>query len=138
MSGWGEPYLDGTVLADRLNRREFPGVDFRACFFEPTFQKHAGTVCGGVQVHVNDRERFEPVRTALAVLYEARTLAPDRFAWRPPPYEYETKKMPIDILWGSSMLRTMIEDGAEPDDILAASDDSLSAFGELVSPFLLY
>ncbi len=77
-----------------------PGCRFRPLHFEPTFHKFAGQVCGGVQVHVTDPEVFEAVTTYTAAIAAIRSLWPDDFAWKQPPYEYETEKLPIDILAG--------------------------------------
>jgi uncharacterized protein YbbC (DUF1343 family) len=107
----GAPWIDGDRLAHAMNARGLPGVHFRAVFFEPTFQKHARQTCGGCQIHVLDRTRFEPVRTAVDLIAEFRAQNPARFAWREPPYEYEHEKAPIDILYGSDRLRTAIEAG---------------------------
>jgi len=97
---FGAPWIDADGWAAELNRLELPGVHFRAASFEPTFQKHAGETCGGAQLHVTDRDRFLPVRTGLEILRLARDLAPKKFAWNPPPYEYEREKLPIEILCG--------------------------------------
>ena len=105
----GAPWIDGDRLADAMNARQLPGVHFRPVFFEPTFQKHAKQTCGGCQVHVLDRQRFRPVRTAVELIDGFRRQAPDRFAWREPPYEYEHEKEPIDILFGSDRLRETID-----------------------------
>ncbi len=92
-----------------MNARDLPGVHFRPAFFEPTFQKHARHTCGGCQIHVLDRGRFAPLRTAVELIDEFRRENPDRFEWREPPYEYEHDKEPIDILYGSDALRRTID-----------------------------
>lgn len=97
---FGAPWIDGYRLAGELNELGFPGVVFREVSFEPGFQKFAGEVCRGCQFHIVDRNSFEPVRTALAILQHIRSEYPDRFCWKPPPYEYETTKLPIEILCG--------------------------------------
>jgi uncharacterized protein YbbC (DUF1343 family) len=135
---FGAPYLNANNLSDALNARDLPGVHFRPCTFEPTFQKHAGTVCGGAQLHVTDRDRFRPVATTLTVFEVVRRQAPDDFAWIPPPYEYETEKMPIDILYGHDGLRLGIDSGSAAEDILAGTDADVAAFTADVAPFLLY
>lgn len=135
---FGAPYLDGWTLTDLLNARNLPGVRFRPCAFEPAFQKHAGVACGGAQIHVTDRDAFQPVRTTVTMLETVRRLAGDDFAWIPPPYEYETVKMPIDILWGHDGLRQGIDGGSGAGDILAGTDSELKAFAEGVAPYLLY
>ncbi len=96
---FGAPWIDPEAYAKRLNNLGLPGCHFRAVSFEPTFQKHAETVCHGAQIHVTDREDFLPFRTGLEILRRTREDYPD-FAWNPPPYEYETEKLPIEILLG--------------------------------------
>jgi uncharacterized protein YbbC (DUF1343 family) len=103
---FGAPYLEPRALLEALRPRLAPGVIVRPCHFEPTFQKHAGAVCGGGQLHVTEPDRFRAVATALAILTAAKEVAAERFAWREPPYEYEERLMPIDILWGHEGLRS--------------------------------
>lgn len=134
----GAPHLDGQRLADALRRRDLPGVHFRAVTFEPTFQKHAGAACGGVQLHVTDRDALRPVSVALAVLREAANQSPGTTLWREPPFEYETLKPPIDILWGSDALRRGIDAGQEPEELLAGVDQELLTFADEIAGSLLY
>ena len=134
----GAPFLVGWELAERLSDQGLEGVSFRPCSFEPTFDKHAGRLCGGVQVHVTDEDAFRPVRTGVAMLQAARELAPHHFAWRSPPFEYEEKLVPVDILWGSDRLRLGIERGASVDAILAGVEAQLDAFERGLADSLLY
>jgi uncharacterized protein YbbC (DUF1343 family) len=115
-----------------------PGVTIRPLHFEPTFQKHACRMCGGGQIHVTDRTAFRPVFTAVAILSAAKQTAPDHFAWREPPYEYETRKPPIDILWGGDGLRNGIDGGASVEEIMASSASECESFGRALAPYLLY
>jgi uncharacterized protein YbbC (DUF1343 family) len=135
---FGAPYLEPHALTDALEARRLPGVRFRPCWFEPTFQKYAAALCGGAQLHVTDRERFRPVQTAVAILRTARDQASDRFRWRDPPYEYEIDKMPIDILWGSDALRLGIDAGSGVDEILAGAEDELSVWEQETAAYRLY
>ena len=135
---FGAPWLDPAALASRLARAELPGVAFRPCHFEPTFQKHAGTLCGGAQLHVTDPDAFEPVRTAVEILVASRELARHDFAWRQPPYEYEATHPPIDILWGHAGLREGVDAGQTTGEILDGVEAGLEDFGASVEPFLLY
>lgn len=135
---FGAPYLEPHALVDSLADHGLPGVRFRPCHFEPTFQKHAGEVCGGAQLHVTDASAFEPVRTAVAIFRSCNDLAPDDFAWRPPPYEYEETLMPIDILWGHDGLRTGIDAGASVDAVLQAVEEEVADFVRAVEPYVLY
>lgn len=134
----GGPWVEAEAFADRLNRHGLPGVVFRPTVFEPTFQKHHGATCGGCQIHVTDRAAFRPVVTGVAVIEELRRADPASFAWRPPPYEYEHRLMPIDILAGSSRLRQAIERGDHAGDIAAAWHDDEAAFRARRSPYLRY
>src|SRR5262245_299914 len=134
----GAPWLDGEELAARLNAIGLAGVHFRPAMFEPTFQKHAKATCGGCQIHVTDRDAFEPVKAGVALMRECFGLAPDRFQWRAPPYEYEHDKMPIDILAGSPMLRQQIERQTPLADIAASWRAGEAAFAKIRAPYLLY
>jgi uncharacterized protein YbbC (DUF1343 family) len=134
----GAPWVRAERLAARLEAYDLPGVHFRPVWFEPTFHKHAGQTCGGCQVHVTDRRAFDPVAAAVALMREIRAEDPSRFAWRQPPYEYETEKMPIDILSGSSTLRLQIEAGADLDTMRASWQPGLEAFDPIRRRFLLY
>lgn len=135
---FGAPYLDPDALARALEGRLGPGVRLRSCHFEPTFQKHARAMCGGGQLHVLDERAFRPVRAAVALLVACHAAAPDGFDWRPPPYEYEERLMPIDILWGHDGLRTGVDGGASVEEILEGADAECAAFTESVGPYLLY
>src|SRR5581483_6199320 len=134
----GAPWTSAEPFAERMNRLGLPGVFFRPAFFEPTFHKHAKTGCGGCQIHVTDRRTFRPVETGVALLREFRAADPSRFAWRPPPYEYEHEKLPIDILAGSSELREQIEAGTTAHDIARSWDASVAEFQKLRKAVLLY
>ena len=134
---FGAPWLDPEKLAEAVQGLG-EGLALRPCHFEPTFQKHQGEVCGGAQLHVTSRERVRSVRAAAALLAACRSVGPDPFPWRPPPYEYEETLMPIDILWGHDGLRMGIEAGSGPDEILAGVDVELTRFGAEVEPDLLY
>jgi uncharacterized protein YbbC (DUF1343 family) len=134
----GAPWIDGERLADAMNARGLPGVHFRGVFFEPTFQKHAKQTCGGCQIHVVDRVRFRPVRTAVELIAEFRRQAPDRFAWREPPYEYEHDKQPIDILFGSDRLRTTIDAGGDVAALVASWKADEEGFRRTREKYLLY
>jgi uncharacterized protein YbbC (DUF1343 family) len=134
----GAPWLDGFALAERLEATVPAGARYRPCWFEPTFQKHAGRVCGGVQLHVTDASAFEPVRAAVELFRAARALAPGDFDWRSPPYEYEERLMPIDILWGHDGLRRGVDAGLGTEEILAGVELECAAFGREAEPFRLY
>ncbi len=108
---FGAPFINADILAASLNKLKLPGVRFRPLFFEPSFQKHAGKICGGAQIHITDRKKYRPFKTGVGVLSTIRGLYPDVPLWKNPPYEYERVKMPIDILAGTDSLRIMIDGG---------------------------
>jgi uncharacterized protein YbbC (DUF1343 family) len=134
----GAPWVHAGRLAADLNGRGLPGVHFRPAVFEPTFQKHARTTCGGCQIHVTDRRAFQPVRTGVALIEAIRAQDPEAFAWREPPYEYEHDKPPIDILAGSPALREALEGGVSAEQIAASWPSSHGPFLAARERYLLY
>ena len=135
---FGAPHLDGDRLAHTLASWELPGVRFRPVVFTPMFQKHARTACGGVQLHVTDRNAFRPYRTGVAMLKAAHDQAPDRFAWRAKAYEFVDAIPAIDLLAGSAALREGIEAGAGLADLCASWPRHEGEFAEARMPYLLY
>ncbi len=128
----GAPYIEPERLAAAMADHRLPGCAFRPLHFEPTFQKHAGRLCGGVQIHVHDRDTFLSVQTAVALLSTVRALWPRDFAWRPPPYEYELERLPIDILAGGPGLREAIDAGEDHLAITRHWDADLLQFETVV------
>jgi len=135
---FGAPFIHAETLAGHLKEFRLPGVTFRPLSFQPTFQKHAGKLCGGVQIHVTDRERFKPFKTGVAILKAIHNTWPREFTWKEPPYEYETIKMPIDILAGTDRFRKMIEKWAELKDMEAWWKEEQKAFEKIRKEYLLY
>ena len=134
----GAPWLDPWALARDLSRERLPGVLFRPVFFTPTFHKYAGRPCGGVQVHVTDRDRFPAFLCYLLFIHHARRQAPVKFAWRDPPYEYEYVKRPIDILCGTPDVRRAIDVGLSPRRLSGRWRREQQAFRRRRAPYLLY
>jgi uncharacterized protein YbbC (DUF1343 family) len=134
----GAPWADPERTAAALTGMSLPGVHFRPALFEPTFHKHAKIPCGGVQVHVTDRQSFRSVATGVAIIEVFRAAAPNRFAWREPPYEYEADKAPIDILYGSADLRERLQAGHKSADIWSSWEADVAPFLALRQQYLLY
>jgi uncharacterized protein YbbC (DUF1343 family) len=134
----GAPGVIAERFAEEMNRRRLPGVVFRPTVFEPTFHKHAKETCGGCQIHVLERRRFRPVITGVALIAAFRAADPRAFRWREPPYEYEEKKRPFDILAGSPKLREQIEAGVAAEEIARSWEADVSQFAEVRSTFLMY
>jgi uncharacterized protein YbbC (DUF1343 family) len=134
----GAPWIDGDPFAARMNAVGLKGAHFRPAIFEPTFQKHARTTCGGCQIHVTSRQEFAPVKAGVSLLREFYGAAPNEFKWRDPPYEYEHDKMPIDILAGSPSLREQIERQVPLEEIVASWRLGEAEFEATRRPYLLY
>ncbi len=134
----GAPYVDAARLAKELNSLSLGGVYFRACYFRPTFQKHAGETCGGVQIHVLDRGEFEPYISGVAVVKVIHDLYGEEFRWKEPPYEYVYDKNPFDVISGTDKLRKQIEGGESVRAIEESWSEGAREFDGLRSDFLLY
>lgn len=119
----GAPFLRGNELAEALRDAALPGVLVRPVSFRPTFEKFTGETCRGVMLHVTDPGSFRPVTTYLTLLSLARAQAPDAFAFRTSPYEFETTIPAFDLLTGSAAAREAITAGA-----------SATAVTDLVAP----
>ncbi len=135
---FGAPFLEPRRILDLLKQIELPGVILRAACFEPTFHKWAGELCRGFQLHVTDRGSFKPYFTTLALLAAIRELYPEQFAWRQPPYEYETVRLPFDLLTGDDVIRQGLEGGLTAGELEGAWQDDLARFMEVRREFLIY
>jgi uncharacterized protein YbbC (DUF1343 family) len=135
---FGAPFLEPGRIKDLLKDTLLPGVILREVCFEPTFHKWSGQVCKGFQLHVTHRRAFKPYYTTLALLWAIRQLYPEQFAWREPPYEYETERLPIDLLTGDAAIREGIDQGTRPAELEAAWQEELAGFMEARRGFLLY
>ncbi|MDR0331433.1 MAG: DUF1343 domain-containing protein, partial [Chitinispirillales bacterium] len=102
---FGAPFMNAQEVIAILNTRNLRGCLFREHNFIPTFQKWAGELCGGIQIHVTDPKTYRPVRTTAAILRAVIKLYGDKFQFKGPPYEYEAEKMPFDILSGDTGMR---------------------------------
>ncbi len=128
----GAPLLDPLEFAADLNGRNLPGVWFRPTYFIPYVSKHTGARCGGVQVHIHDRDGLDAFAIGLHMLCAARSLAPG-FEWRNDPGGYA-----IDLLAGTDELRLAIDGGAAPDDLTDMWAHDLDRFLERRGRYLLY
>jgi uncharacterized protein YbbC (DUF1343 family) len=134
----GAPYINAEEFARHLNALSLPGVFFRSCIFRPTFQKHAGVSCGGVQIHVTERDVFEPVLTGIAMVKAAHDLYPKHFLWKEPPYEYVYDRNPFDVIAGTSSIRKAIEQGSAIEEMQQTWADDLASFMKVRDQYLLY
>jgi uncharacterized protein YbbC (DUF1343 family) len=134
----GAPYIEPDELVEELTKDYLSGVVFRPLHFQPTFHKFAGELCGGIQIHVIDRNAFKPVITGVAIISAIRRLYPDGFEWKQPPYEYVYDKLPFDVINGSSRLREQIEAEAPVSEIEESWREGLKEFAERRETYLLY
>jgi uncharacterized protein YbbC (DUF1343 family) len=134
----GAPYIVAEEYASRLLQMGFAGVYFRSCGFQPTFQKHAGQTCGGVQIHVTDRSVFDPVMVGVGLIKVAHDLYTGEFRWKEPPYEYVYDKNPFDVISGTDKLRGLIERGRSMEEIERLLSEGAEKFRQEREPFLLY
>lgn len=134
----GAPYINADNYARTLNALGLQGVYFRSCIFRPTFQKHGGVSCGGVQIHVMDRDAFEPVIAGLYMVKAAYDMYRDDFRWKEPPYEYVYDRNPFDVISGTSSIRRAIEDGSSIESLANSWQSELERFGQERSGYLLY
>ena len=143
---FGAPEIDAGAIITRMRSLApdwLSGCRLRECWFEPTFHKHAGRLCHGVQIHVEDgsyrHEEFRPWRVQALVFKAIRSLYPEYTLWRDFAYEYEHDRLAIDLINGSELLREWVDDPtATPADLdhLATHDES--AWKEARQPYLLY
>jgi len=124
---FGAPDLEARALAAKMTALApdwTHGCRLRPCWFEPTFHKHAGQLCAGLQIHVDDpvydHDRFRPWRLVALALKALRALRPDYPIWREFPYEYEHDRLAIDVINGGPLLREWVDDpAATPADLEA-------------------
>jgi uncharacterized protein YbbC (DUF1343 family) len=140
---FGAPELDATRLLEKMRAlapQWMRGCRLRPCWFEPTFQKHAGKLCAGIQIHVDDpaydHAAFRPWRLIALAL---KALRSEHELWRHFPYEYETKRLAIDVINGSELLRKWVDDPAStPADLEALASADEEAWHEEREDVLLY
>jgi uncharacterized protein YbbC (DUF1343 family) len=134
----GAPYIDPYELIGQLERDKLSGVVFRPVHFKPTFHKFSGETCGGIQIHVIDRNAFRPVIAGVAIVGAIRRLYPDSFEWKQPPYEYVYDNLPFDVINGGSRLRDQLEAGTPASRIEESWREGLSEFAGRREAYLLY
>jgi uncharacterized protein YbbC (DUF1343 family) len=144
---FGAPDLDAAALLKEMSTlapRWLAGCRLRPCGFEPTFHKHAGNLCAGIQIHVEDpahyaHTAFKPWRLMALAFKAIRRLQPDYPLWRDFPYEYERDRLAIDLINGSPLLREWVDDpAATPADLDALAGADEAAWKEASAPFHRY
>jgi uncharacterized protein YbbC (DUF1343 family) len=134
----GAPFIDPYAWAAELRKFDFPGVAFREAYFRPTFAEFNGETCGGVQLHITDREIFTPVIVGIAMIKTIYEMYPDQFQWRQNAYEYVFDKNPFDVICGTDKIRKQLESGIVIRDIETSWDAELDKFKLCRGKYLLY
>ena len=143
---FGAPDIDARALIGEMNALApewLAGCRLREIWFEPTFHKHAGTLCNGVQIHVEDgsyrHATFRPWRVQCLAFKALRRLQPDYPLWRDFGYEYESSRLAIDLINGSPLLREWVDDpAATPPDLDALTRPDEAAWEATRKEYLLY
>ena len=143
---FGVPDIEPARLIAKMNALKpewMRGCRLRECWFEPTFHKHAGKLCVGVQIHVDnssyDHQLFRPWRLIALALKALRMLSPGYDLWRNFVYEYERDRLAIDVINGSPLLREWVDDGdATPDDLETVAKIDEESWRDEREAFLLY
>lgn len=143
---FGAPSLDPKAILCKMNAlapQWLKGCQLRPCWFEPTFHKHNGQLCAGIQIHTDgpeyDHQSFQPWRLQSLAFKAIRNLIPDYPLWRDFPYEYEFDRLAIDLINGSPLLREWVDDPeASASDLETIARQDELAWEEERRPFLLY
>lgn len=144
---FGAPDIDARRLMDDMRKLApewLQGCVLRECFFEPTFHKHVGKLCAGVQIHVEDPQHydhhaFKPWRLQALAFKALRLQAPEYPLWRDFPYEYEHDRLAIDLINGGPVLREWVDDpAAQPSDLEAITRPDEEAWSSERQQYLLY
>ncbi len=142
----GAPDIDYDLVVKKmvdLAPEWMRGCIVRKCHFEPTFHKHVGKLCAGIQIHTDNiyyrHYEFRPYRLVALMLKAIRLEYPDYPIWRKFPYEYETERLAIDLLSGGTFLREWVDDSsAQPIDFELRLVEDEQAWVEIRAPYLMY
>lgn len=134
----GAPFLNTEEVLNRIPSDRFSGCVLQEVSFRPTFNKWKDEVCFGFMIHVTDSSRYSPYFTSLSLLQALLAAYPHHFSWKSPPYEYEYKKLPIDLIIGDESIRRALQEGRDLRSLKEGWDEDLKDFLEWRRPYLLY
>lgn len=135
---FGAPFLDLKAIRSRLHPRALRGCHLQDTVFRPMFHKWKEESCAGFTIYVLSPLNFRPYFTSLALLEAILGVHQDRFAWRPPPYEYEFERLPIDLILGDGSIRQGLERGAGLDELTEEWDRDILRFSGWRKAYLIY
>lgn len=135
---FGAPFLDPTRILAAVDTESMPGIILRPVAFEPTANKWRARLCRGFQIHITDPDAYRPYETSLRLLQAVIEHHQKDFEWKPPPYEYETRRLPIDLIIGDGRIRNQIESLEPIEDIAESWQAELQEFSEISRGYHLY
>ncbi len=135
---FGAPFINPFLVKKGLSSKDIEGCCLQEYCFRPTFNKWKGELCRGFMIHVLNPNIYRPYRTSLALLKIIIEVYRDEGAWRKPPYEYDFKRLPIDLILGDSSIRVALEEGKDIKEILDDCSNELEGFLESRKPYLIY
>jgi uncharacterized protein YbbC (DUF1343 family) len=135
---FGAPYIDPERILSAIDTESMPGIILRPVAFEPTANKWQAQRCQGFQIHVTDPDAYRPYETSLRLLQAVINCHKKDFKWKQPPYEYETQRLPIDLIIGSRKIRNQLENLEPIDSIERSWQSELKGFADLSRAFHLY
>ncbi len=134
----GAPFIDNHQLIKELQQLNLNGVIFVPVYFKPEFSKFAGEICPGILVHPENPGKFQSFHVYYEIMRLAARHYPGQFQWKQPPYEFEYKRLPIDMICGSEFTRTSIQNNLPFEAIKPAIDTEIQKYKETVVDYLLY
>ena len=135
---FGAPFLASDRLIEKIDARLLSGTVLRPVEFEPTSNKWAGYSCKGFQIHVTDPGIYSPYALSLAFYQAIYQAHPDRFTYNQAPYEYETERLPMDLILGDRQIRIQIEAGVPLSEIISGWEAALSAYTKVIENIQIY
>ncbi len=135
---FGAPFVDTKQVLSILGGPDLGGAILRETAFEPTSNKWKNQLCYGFQIHIVDPNKYKPYVTALTLLRAIIQCHKIQFQWKPPPYEYEFERIPIDLIIGDKQIRRRIEENENIDEISESWKEELDEFIKMSREFHLY
>ena len=135
---FGAPFMDPQYILSETEGIYIPGAELRETAFEPTADKWKNRLCRGCQIHITNRRELRPYITGLTLLQAVIRHHRGQFEWKPPPYEYEFERLPMDLILGDTGLRTAIQQGVDILSLENSWQDDLEDFDKLRREVFLY
>ena len=135
---FGAPFINTEKILSESDLNRLPGMVLRQTVFEPTSNKWQGKQCKGFQIHITEPDKYRPYITTLKLLRAVIFYNKNQFDWKPPPYEYEFEKFPIDLIIGDKKIRKQLENFDNIDEMAASWEDDINKFIKVSRQFYLY